>query len=69
MNDCAVCGATTGAGTFTFDCFECAIQKLAPSCAHCGCRVVGHGVEAAGKVFCCAHCARATGEPPVADRD
>ena len=27
---------------YTFDCFECAIQELAPTCAHCGCRVIGH---------------------------
>ncbi len=26
-----------------FDSFECAIQALAPRCAHCGCRVIGHG--------------------------
>lgn len=44
-----------------FDSFECAIHKLAPSCAHCGCRVIGHGVEAAGRFFCCAHCAREAG--------
>ena len=29
----------------TFDSFECAIHALAPVCDHCGCRVVGHGVE------------------------
>ena len=27
----------------TFDCFECAIHMLAPSCGHCGCTVIGHG--------------------------
>jgi hypothetical protein len=25
------------------DSFECAIQALAPTCPHCGTRVVGHG--------------------------
>ena len=26
---------------------------------HCGCRVIGHGVETTvGRMFCCAHCAR-----------
>jgi hypothetical protein len=31
---------------------------LAPLCAHCGCRIVGHGVENdAGQMYCCAHCA------------
>jgi hypothetical protein len=42
----------------TFDSFECAITALAPTCAHCGCRVIGHGVEiGTGEIFCCAHCA------------
>jgi len=41
----------------TFDSFECAIQALAPTCEHCGCRVIGHGLEADGAFFCCAHCA------------
>ena len=44
--------------TMTFDSFECAIHAMAPRCAHCGCHVVGHGVEAGGKVYCCAHCSR-----------
>jgi len=45
-----------------FDCFECAIHLLAPVCDHCGCRVMGHGVETtAGRMFCCAHCARKAG--------
>ena len=41
----------------TFDSFECAIHAMAPTCAHCGCKIVGHGVEAGGAVYCCAHCA------------
>ena len=44
--------------THTFDCFECAIHALAPRCAHCGCRIIGHGVEVNGSVYCCAHCTR-----------
>lgn len=40
-----------------FDSFECAIHTLAPQCTHCGCRIVGHGVEADGAFYCCAHCA------------
>jgi hypothetical protein len=52
----------------TFDSFECAIQKLAPVCAHCNCRILGHGVEAGGKMYCCAHCARHTGEQALRDR-
>ena len=48
--------------THTFDCFECAIQMLAPLCQHCGCRIIGHGVETeAGRMFCGAHCARKAG--------
>src|SRR5205085_4268064 len=40
-------------GSFhTFDSFECAIQALAPVCGQCGCRVVGHGVEAGGAIYC-----------------
>ena len=45
---------------YIFDSFECAIHKLAVSCDHCGCKVVGHGVEAHGR-FCRAHCARELG--------
>jgi hypothetical protein len=51
-----------------FDSFECAIHKMAPVCAHCGCKVVGHGVEAKGEFFCCAHCARMEGETGLKDR-
>ena len=69
MARCSTCGnefhttmAITYHGqTYIFDSFECAIQKLAPSCEHCGCRIIGHGVEAAGKWFCCEHCAREVG--------
>jgi hypothetical protein len=46
----------------TFDSFECAIHTLAPTCAHCGCRIVGHGADAGGKSYCCAHCLRAAGQ-------
>ncbi len=53
----------------TFDSFECAIHALAPTCAHCACRVIGHGHEVAGQMYCCAHCAEQS-EPgaAVADR-
>ena len=44
-----------------FDSFECAIHKLAPRCEHCGCRILGHGIEGEGRFFCCAHCARQAG--------
>ena len=65
MGQCDTCGNTYDrcltiqydGGTQTFDCFECAIEKLAPACEHCGCRVIGHGVEKKGHIFCCSHCA------------
>jgi hypothetical protein len=65
MPRCETCGndydktmkITLGGASHTFDSFECAIQALAPSCAHCGCRVIGHGVEENGRTYCCTHCA------------
>ena len=54
--------------THTFDCFECAIHALAPSCQHCGCRIVGHGVEAEGMFYCCHHCAEEVGVAGFRDR-
>jgi hypothetical protein len=52
----------------TFDSFECAIQLLAPVCPQCGCRVIGHGVEANDEIYCCAHCAHQSGEFALRDR-
>jgi hypothetical protein len=57
-----------GGRTWTFDSFECAIQAVAPVCPHCGVRVVGHGVEQGGRIYCCAHCARHEGHTGVKDR-
>jgi hypothetical protein len=54
--------------THTFDSFECAIQALAPTCSHCGCRILGHGVEVDGTMYCCAHCAGQQGTRKVRDR-
>jgi len=54
--------------THTFDSFECAIHALAPTCAHCGCRIIGHGVEADGRMFCCANCAEQEGDDRLVDR-
>lgn len=51
-----------------FDSFECAISALAPKCEACGVRVVGHGVESGGRMFCCAHCAKQKGVQAVKDR-
>lgn len=44
-----------------FDSFECAVHALAPQCSHCGCRIIGHGVETNDQMFCCANCALASG--------
>jgi hypothetical protein len=76
MATCDVCGndydkaftVTRDGQTGTFDSFECAVHALAPQCEHCGCRVLGHGVEADGAFYCCAHCAREAGVAGVADR-
>jgi phage terminase large subunit GpA-like protein len=75
MARCEVCGndyhlafQVIAAGhTHTFDSFECAIHQLAPICEHCGCKIVGHGMEAGGVFYCCAHCAREAGVTAVAD--
>lgn len=76
MKTCEVCGnhydksfeIVIAGERHTFDCFECAIHRLAPRCEHCGCRVIGHGVEAEGSIFCCAHCAEEAGHPELVDR-
>jgi hypothetical protein len=41
---------------------------LAPTCAHCGCRIIGHGMEAEGVFYCCAHCASQHGVNELEDR-
>ena len=69
MAECEVCGneydkafeIIIGGKRHVFDSFECAIEALAPTCEHCSCRVIGHGVESAGRMFCCAHCANMAG--------
>jgi hypothetical protein len=57
-----------GGISHTFDSFECAIHVLAPTCSHCGCRIIGHGLEANGTMFCCAHCAEQKGKTALQDR-
>lgn len=54
--------------THTFDSFECAISELAPKCAHCDTRIIGHGLEADGRMFCCDHCAEKAGVTKLRDR-
>jgi hypothetical protein len=34
---------TQAGRTLTFYSFESAIHAMAPSCARCGCRIIGHG--------------------------
>jgi hypothetical protein len=54
--------------THTFDSFECAIHALAPTCKHCGTRIVGHGLESGGAFYCCDHCAQKEGVKKLRDR-
>jgi hypothetical protein len=76
MAVCEICGndydkameITIGGERHVFDSFECAIHAIAPRCAHCGCAIIGHGHEAAGLMFCCAHCARESGHAELVDR-
>lgn len=53
---------------YIFDCFECAINSLAPFCEHCDSRIIGHGVEAFNKMYCCGHCAKEDNHPEIVDR-
>jgi hypothetical protein len=39
-----------------------------PACEHCGCNVIGYGIEVSGRFFCCAHCAKAATSAHVKDR-
>jgi hypothetical protein len=75
MATCEVCGndyesAMTiekDGASHVFDSFECAIHALAPTCEHCGCRIIGHGIQSGDRFFCCANCARQAGVEGVAD--
>jgi hypothetical protein len=76
MQPCEVCGnqydksfeLVIGGERHVFDCFECAIHAVAPECPHCGCKVIGHGSESDGRIFCCAHCAKTAGVAGLRDR-
>lgn len=69
MGTCHTCGndyadtftVSINERSFDFDSFECAIHALAPSCSHCGCRVLGHGMQSNSTIYCCANCASAAG--------
>jgi hypothetical protein len=75
MATCEVCGndydkALTielGGEKHTFDSFECAIHALAPRCNSCGVRIVGHGLESNGDLFCCRPCAERSGVQGLRD--
>jgi hypothetical protein len=87
MATCEQCGndydksfaVTMGGRTMIFDSFECAIQALAPTCPNCGNRIIGHGVEHNGIIFCCVlrqagrcngpPCAKQEGVTGLRDRD
>jgi hypothetical protein len=76
MAECETCGneydksfeIVVRGRAHVFDSFECAIQALAPTCDHCGCKIIGHGNETAEGFYCCAHCARESGHPEQRDR-
>jgi hypothetical protein len=75
-NTCEVCGnqydkcfeVRKDGETHIFDSFECAIHALAPRCEHCGCMILGHGMETPDHYFCCAHCASVHGVEGFEDR-
>ena len=76
MPQCEVCGneydksfeVVMAGQSYVFDSFECAIHALAPACKHCGCKIVGHGVEVDDSFYCCAHCANKAGKDGLSDR-
>jgi hypothetical protein len=76
MAKCETCGndydrpleITLDGQRHLFDSFECAIHALAPTCEHCSCRIIGHGLQDGDRWFCCAHCARESGATGLADR-
>jgi hypothetical protein len=76
MARCEVCGneyemsfeVHAQGAVHVFDCFECAIHRMAPVCEHCMVRIVGHGVEVEGRWYCSGHCSKAAGERGIVDR-
>jgi hypothetical protein len=76
MSTCETCGndydkafqVVMNGQSHTFDSFECAIHALAPTCKHCGTRIVGHGLENSGTFYCCDHCAEKSGVSGLRDR-
>ncbi|MFN8791902.1 MAG: hypothetical protein ACK5Y2_10660 [Bdellovibrionales bacterium] len=75
-DQCEVCGNSydkmmivlIGYQRHQFDSFECAIHALAPHCQRCDVRILRHGHEKEGLYYCCASCARLSGETRLRDR-
>ena len=67
MGHCEVCGQAyhrplvvqQDGREHVYDCFQCAIAGMAPACAHCGAKVIGHGMAREGTIYCWAGCADA----------
>jgi hypothetical protein len=75
MEKCDGCGneyekpfeVTMNGRRYVFDSFECAVDTVAPRCEICEIRILGHGVEQEGAIYCCANCARKAGATEVRD--
>jgi hypothetical protein len=76
MAQCEVCGndydksfqvKLSQGATHVFDSIECAASALAPRCGQCNTRILGHGLEANGTMYCCANCARKAGVQQLRD--
>lgn len=75
MAKCEVCGNDYGmtfevraqGAVHVFDCFSCAIHRMAPVCENCKVSIIGQGVEAEGMFYCGAHCAREQGKAGIVD--
>jgi hypothetical protein len=77
MPVCDTCGneydkafsvTTYNGRTYRFDSVECMAHKIAPTCDTCGVRILGHGLEADGSVYCCDHCSEKQGVVGLVDR-
>ena len=74
MAQCETCGndydkafqVTANGKTHTYDSFECAIDALAPTCANCGIRIVGHGPRGQRQVLLLRPLRRAQGRQRTA---
>ncbi len=79
MSVCITCGTDCDQSftvnwngrTASFDCIECMATMVAPTCHHCGCRILGHALRIDGRQYCCEHCAQAAdhGARPAANTD